>query len=111
MEHRPEEAKNIIELMNSKTREELEDLNIPNITAIVIEVKRILTNKKLVIQLENKRKDLELQLKRLNKNFTLLQEKGLPTLRTSNGQLIPLENYKEQLCNTGIVVSMFTKAK
>ena len=28
LEHRPEEAQNIIKLLNSKTKEELEDLNI-----------------------------------------------------------------------------------
>jgi len=38
-----------MKLLNSKTKEELEDLNIPDITTIVMEVKRILMKKNLMI--------------------------------------------------------------
>ena len=39
-----------------------------------------------MVQLENKCKELELHFKKFNKKFALLQEKGLPTLRNSNGK-------------------------
>lgn len=54
LEHRPEEAQNIIKMLNSKTKEELEHLSIPDRTTTVMEVKRILTKNNLMIQLENK---------------------------------------------------------
>lgn len=96
LEHLPKEYQKIIKLLISKT-EELEDMNIPDRTTMVMEVKRILTKRILMIKLENKCKYLELQVRRFNRKFTLLQEKGMPTLRNSNGNLIPLENYQEQL--------------
>jgi len=43
LEHRLEEAQKIIKLLNSKTRKELEDLKIPDMTTIVMEFKRVLT--------------------------------------------------------------------
>jgi len=54
---------------------------------------------------------MELQVKRFNKKFVVLQEKRLPTLKNSNGKLIPKENYQEQLCNIVADASKFSKAK
>lgn len=85
LEHRPEEAQRIIKFLNSKTKEELEDSNILDRTTTSMEVKRILTKNNLMIQFENKCKYIELQVRRFNRKFTLLQEKGLPTLRNYSG--------------------------
>jgi len=111
LEHGPKEAQKIIKQLNSKTKEELEDFNILDRKTIVMELKRIMTKYNSMIHLENKCKYLELQVRRFNKKFTLLQEKGLPTLRNYNSQLIPLENYQAQLCNIGDNASKFTKSK
>ena len=85
LEHRPEEAQRIITLLNSNTKDELEDVNIPDRTQTTMEVKRVLSKNNLMIQLE-KCKELELQVRRFNRKFTLMQEKGLPTPRNSNGK-------------------------
>ena len=98
-------------MLNSKTRDELEELNIEDRKETVMEVKRVLTQKNLMVQLENKCKELELQINRFNRKFSFLQNKGLPTLRNSNGKLIPLENYHDQLCNATTNASKFVKTK
>ena len=76
-----------------------------------MEVKRVITKKNLIIQLEDKCKELELQVKRVNGKFGLFQDKGLPSLRDCNGKLIPLENYQDQLRNIDVDTSDFTKVR
>jgi hypothetical protein len=48
------EATEIIKFLNSKTREELEELRIEDRTKTILEVKRVLTKRGLMIQLEEK---------------------------------------------------------
>jgi hypothetical protein len=50
----PAEATEIIKFLNSKTREELEELKIEDRTETILEVKRVLTKRGLMIQLEEK---------------------------------------------------------
>jgi hypothetical protein len=50
----PTEATEIIKFLNSKTREELEDLKIEDRTKTILEVKRVLTKRGLTLQLEEK---------------------------------------------------------
>jgi molecular chaperone DnaK (HSP70) len=51
---RPTQANDIIKFLNSKTREELEELKIEDITETILEVKRVLTKRSLMLQLEEK---------------------------------------------------------
>jgi hypothetical protein len=50
----PIESTEIIRFLNLKTREELEDLKIEYKTKNILEVKRVLTKKGLMLQLEAK---------------------------------------------------------
>jgi hypothetical protein len=50
----PAEATEIIKFLNSKTREELEELKIEDSIKTILEVKRVLTKIGLMIQLEEK---------------------------------------------------------
>jgi hypothetical protein len=50
----PTEANEIIRFLNSKTREELEDLKIEDRTKTILEVNRVLTKRGLMLQLEEK---------------------------------------------------------
>jgi hypothetical protein len=50
----PTQANDIIRFLNSKTREELEELKIEDRTETILEVKRILTKRGLMLQLEEK---------------------------------------------------------
>lgn len=97
IEQRHEKAQKIMRMLNSKTRDELEELNIQDRIQIVMDVKRVLTKKNIMVQLDNKCKELELHVRRFNKKFSLLQEKGHPIIRNSNGKLILLENYYVKL--------------
>jgi hypothetical protein len=50
----PTKFTEIIEFMNSKTREELEDLKIEDRMETILEFKRVLTKRGLMLQLEDK---------------------------------------------------------
>jgi hypothetical protein len=51
---RPTQANDIIKFLNSKTREELEELKIEDRIETILEVKRVLTKRGLMLQLEEK---------------------------------------------------------
>jgi hypothetical protein len=55
----PTEENEIIIFMNSKTREELEDLNIEDRKETILEVKRVLTKRGLMLQLEEKVQNMD----------------------------------------------------
>jgi molecular chaperone DnaK (HSP70) len=50
----PTQANEIIKFLNSKTREELEELKIEGRIETILEVKRVLTKRGLMLQLEEK---------------------------------------------------------
>jgi hypothetical protein len=50
----PTEAAEIIKFLNSKSREELEDLKIEDRIETILEVKRVLTKRGIMLQLEEK---------------------------------------------------------
>ena len=60
----PTEANEIIKFLNSKTREELEDLRIKDRTETILEVKRVLTERGLMLQLEEKVHAMDLGVQR-----------------------------------------------
>jgi hypothetical protein len=51
---RPTQENDIIKFLNSKTKEELEELRIEDRTKTILEVKRVLTKRGLMLQLEEK---------------------------------------------------------
>lgn len=51
---KPKEATTIIKIFNSKSREELEKLGIQDRIETILELKRMHSNRNLMLQLENK---------------------------------------------------------
>ena len=86
-------------------------MRIEDRTDIVLEVRKVLTKRNLMLQLENKCQNLEAQIKKFHRKFTLLWKKGLPSLRDSSGQLIPLENQQHKLHEVATNKTKFSKFK
>jgi hypothetical protein len=93
----PTEATEIIKFLNSKTREELEDLKIEDRTETILEVKRVLTKRGLMLQLEEKVQTMDIGVQRFFSKIEALQKKGLPGLRVINDKLMTLSDYKKKL--------------
>ena len=90
----PIEANEIIRFLNSKTREELEDMKIKDSTETILEVKRVLTKIGLILQLEEKVQNMDVEVQRLFKKIYALKKKGLPGLLVLNDKMMTLSDYK-----------------
>ena len=60
----PTEVAEIIKFLNSKIREELEELNIEDRIETILEVKRVLTKRGLMLQLKEKVQAMDLGVQR-----------------------------------------------
>jgi hypothetical protein len=94
---RPTQANDIIKFLNSKTREELEGLKIEDRTETILEVKRVLTKRGLMLQLEEKVQVMDQGVQRFFNKIEALQKKGLPSLKVINDKLMTLPDYKKRL--------------
>ena len=86
----PTEAAEIIKFLNSKTREEIEDLKIEDRTRTILEIKRVLTKRGLMLQLEEKVQTMDTGVQRFFSKIEALQKKSLPGLRVINEKLMTL---------------------
>jgi hypothetical protein len=93
----PTEANEIIRFLNSKNREELEDLKIEDRTETILEVKRVLTKRGLMLQLEEKVQNMDIGVQRFFSKIEALQKKGLPGLLVLNDKLMTLPDYKQKM--------------
>jgi hypothetical protein len=91
---RPTEANEIIGFLNSKTKEELEALKIEDRIETILEVKKVLTKRGLMLQLEERSQAMDIGVQRFFRKMDLLHKKGLPGLQVINDKLITLSDYK-----------------
>jgi hypothetical protein len=93
----PTQANDIIKFLNSKTREELEKMKIEDRTETILEVKRVLTKRGLILQLKEKVQTMDLGVQRFFSKIEALQKKGLSGLKVINGKPMTLPDYKKRL--------------
>jgi hypothetical protein len=105
---RPTQENEIIKFLNSKTREELEELKIEDRTETILEVKRVLTKRGLLLQLEEKVQIMDQGVHKFFSKIETLQKKGLPGLKVINDKLMTLLDYKKRLAEVSKDNSKFT---
>jgi hypothetical protein len=93
----PVQANELIRFLNSKTREELEELKIEDRTETILEVKQVLTKRGLMLPLEEKIQVMDQGVKRFFNKIDALQRKCLPGMRVINDKLMTLPDYKKRL--------------
>jgi hypothetical protein len=93
----PIEENKIIRFINSKTREDLEDLKIEDRTKTILEVKRIITKRGLMLQLEEKFQNMNVEFHKFFSKIDALQKKGFPSWLVLNNKIMTLSNYKEKI--------------
>jgi myosin heavy subunit len=104
----PTEATEIIKFLNSKTREELEELKIEDRMETILEVKRVLTKRGLMLQLEEKVQIMDTGVQIFFSKIEALQKKGLPGLKVINDKLMTLSDYKKKLATVAKDSSKFS---
>lgn len=87
----------IIKFLNSKNKYELDDLGVDDITETILEVKKVLIKKKLVVQLKKKCHTLEVLVNMFFTRIDALNRKGLPSLFVINEKLMTREDYMKKL--------------
>ena len=93
----PEEATKIIHFLNSKNKYELQELEIPNRIGTILEVKKVLTKRNLMLNLEDKCQTMQLAIDKFTVKFDVLRQKGLPNPLVINDKLIPQEDYNRRI--------------
>jgi hypothetical protein len=111
LEEMPTEAHQIIKFLNSKSKEELEALQIEDMTETILEVKRVLTKKGLILQLEERVQAMDVVVQRFFSKNEALQKKGLPSLFVINNKLITLSDYKQKILTVAKDGSKFAGIK
>jgi hypothetical protein len=94
---RPTEANEIIGFLNYKTREDLDALEIEDRRKNILEVKKVLTKRGLMLQLEERVQAMDIGVQRFFSKMDSLHNKGLPSLFVINDKLITLSNYKQNI--------------
>jgi hypothetical protein len=94
---RPTKAIEIIRFLNSKTKDELEALEIEDRTETILEVKKVLTKKVLMLQLEEKAQAMDIGVQIFFSKVYTLPKKVLPGLLVINDKLITLLDYKKSI--------------
>lgn len=91
--HKPEQANRLIHFLNTKTKEELVALDIKDRIATILTIKRVLTMRTLMQNLERKSQDMQVEVNSFLEKFAVLQEKGLSSLVGSNECLLRQAEY------------------
>jgi hypothetical protein len=107
----PTEANKIIKFLNSKSKEETKSLQIEDRTETILEVKRVLTKRGLILQLEDIVQAMDVVVQRFFSKSDPLQKKGLPSLFVINNKLITLSYYKQKILIVAKDGSKFTGIK
>ena len=97
----PETASNIIKFLNSKDDYELKELRISDRTAIILEVKKIITKKNLTLQLQGRCNNVNDIVQRFFNKIEPLVGKVLPSMMVINDKLMQIEVYVKKLTGVG----------
>jgi len=74
--------------LNTKTSEELAALDIRDRTCTILTIKRVLTMRTLMQNLERRCQDMQVEIDSFIERFAVLHERGLPSLLGSNECLL-----------------------
>jgi len=103
----PDQANRLIHFLNNRNSEQLEQLGILDRTGTILEIKRFLTKRTLMQNLEKRCQDMQVEINSFMERFIVLQDKGLPSLLGNNDQLMKHTDYVHKL-NTYAVVQVNT---
>lgn len=99
----------LITLLNSKSGEELEELDIEDRTFTILEVRKVVSKKNLILQMETKCNNLENTTQRFHRIFNQLHQKGLPRLQGIGDKMVKREDYQHKLYTIARERSKFAK--
>ena len=107
----PEKATRLINFLNNKNKYQLEELGIEDRIGTILEVKRVLTKRSLMQNLERRCHDMQEEITSFMEKFGILQSKGLPSPLVINDKLMRHIDYVDKLNQyAGNQASLLTSA-
>jgi len=94
---KPEEASKIIKCLNSKNKYELEEPMITGRIETILEVKKVIFKRNLMIQLDEKCQNMKLAVNRFFDKFEVLRQNGFPNPLVINDKLLKNEDYDKNM--------------
>jgi len=95
----PEIANRMINVLNNRTGLQLATMGIRDRTDTILLIKRVLTLRNYVQTLERKCQDIQAEVNVFVAKIKALHGRGLPSLITSAGRLLPHEQYAKRVNN------------
>jgi hypothetical protein len=93
----PTESNEIIRFLNSKTREDMEDLKNEYRMETILEDKTVMTKRGLMLQLEDKFQNIDVGFQGFFSKINALQKNGIPGLLVLNDKMMTLSDYKKKI--------------
>jgi len=93
----PEIANRMINVLNNRTGPQLAAMGISNRTDTILLIKRVLTLRTLVQTLDRRCQEMQTEVNKFVEKFTVLHNRGLPSLLNSAGRLLSHENYAKRV--------------
>ena len=75
----PEDANRLIHFLDRKNRYEFHELDIEYKTKTILEIRKVLSKRNLILNLEEKCHNMQAVIDRFMAKFQILMEKGLPS--------------------------------
>lgn len=98
--NRAEQENRMIDFLNRHEREELAAIGIPNRTEAVLTVKKVLTLRNYVQDVERKCYEITADEEEFKVKLAVLQAKGLPSLLSGVGKLISPDQFANRMATT-----------
>ena len=95
----PEIANRMIQVLNHRTGTQLAEMGIRNRTDTILLIKRVLTLRNYVQELDRKCQEMQTEVNEFIAKITTLHSRGLPSLVTSAGRLLSHEHYAKRVNN------------
>ena len=83
--------------MNNKNRHELNELGVEDRTEAILEVKKVLSKRNFMVNLEEKCHKMEVAIDRFMAKFRILRDKGLPSPMVIHDKLMTQLDYTDRL--------------
>jgi len=93
----PEEANQLINFLNSKNRHELNELGVEDRTEAIIKIKKVLSKRNVMLNIEKKCHDMQVVIDRFMEKLEILRNKGLPNPMIIDDKLMTQSNYVDRL--------------
>ena len=93
----PEDANQLIHFLNNKNRYELHELGIEDRTKAILEVKKVISKRNHMLNLEEKFHNMQVAIDRFMDKFQIFRDKGIPSPMVIHDKLMTQLDYTDRL--------------